>query len=387
MDAAAVSAAAQARPSQSRRPPSLRSARRWLVRFGVSLLTVWVLVQLFVVSRRSIALGMVPAVSPGEEALGPKSRSAESHADRGGSCCAAGASRGEMFVPNCSGSSACSGGQAARSGRDTVRRLAETVAGSPCGLPQVVTSRPSWPPEEPAVLANLSPSSWWRHHEGDGQQEALLEEFRSARFSLSTFVRDAWLRLVGLQGEFVQEPVDVSLKDYMTVVARTQANIFLFVRHKAQATRQGRGSRRLEQRRQFFESLERGGFVEVPRNFTKETQIFAMDSSGTGHGMHRHKAAWLAQIAGRKVWWVAPPQPAEGSNEAGHPSFPLKNLSEEEGRWPCAWLLQEGLVPASGPQVRRCVQHPGQVMVLPADWWHMTCSLDDLNLAIGGQGD
>ncbi|CAE7355766.1 unnamed protein product [Symbiodinium natans] len=112
-------------------------------------------------------------------------------------------------------------------------------------------------------------------------------------------------------------------------------------------------------------------------------RIFAMDGLAAGHGMHRHKEAWLVSLIGRKVWWAAPPsaEPAE-SNSEGRPVFPYKAMDREEGGWPCAWLLDEARAP---PGTRRCVQQSGEMVVLPSGWWHMTCSLDELNLAVGGQ--
>jgi len=140
-------------------------------------------------------------------------------------------------------------------------------------------------------------------------------------------------------------------------------------------------------RERLFRAL--GAIYRKPSGFAQSWQVFAMDGAASGHGMHRHGEAWLAQVAGRKVWWVAPPAASHGQEQvpSARPMFPYKALSAVEGGWPCAWLLQESLVPKVHGLVRRCVQNPGEVVVLPAGWWHATCSLDAFNVAVGGQAD
>lgn len=271
-------------------------------------------------------------------------------------------------------------------GCSLVQRAAEAAAAAPCGvvrrqLPGEEAS--AWPPTVPALLRNSTGA--WELGRARWSHARFMREFGEWRQPLSTFFRDPWLQLVGRRGEVVSHPDEISIAEYISIVEATRRNIFLFVRHSSAEA--GAPAERQDQRRRFFDKLASGDIV--PSGFTRELQIFAMDGVAVGHGMHRHAAAWLAQLAGRKVWWIAPPgAPMAGvelRNAAGRPNFPYKALSEEEGGWPCAWLLRQDLVPTGNVTVRRCVQHPGAVMVLPAGWWHMTCSLDAFNIAVGGQ--
>lgn len=202
---------------------------------------------------------------------------------------------------------------------------------------------------------------------------------------MSTFLRDPWLHYVGRKAELAAVPVEVSFAEYLAVLTATRRNVFLFLRNKEREARSTKRVGRQAKRRHFFQVIGRD--YSVPDGFQQDTHIFAMDGLATGHGMHRHKEAWLAQVAGRKMWWLAPPAPRDGGvqNSTGHPPFPYKDLSLEEGSWPCAWLLRRSLVPVAAP-VFQCMQRPGDVLVLPAGWWHATCSLDYFNVAVGGQG-
>ena len=80
---------------------------------------------------------------------------------------------------------------------------------------------------------------------------------------------------------------------YLRVRNLTARNIFLFLRDEVRLEVQGRAA----QRRHFFEALA----AELEPPIASELRIFAMDGLATGHGMHRHREAWLASLAGRKV--------------------------------------------------------------------------------------
>mmetsp|Transcript_112431 Transcript_112431/g.251164 ORF Transcript_112431/g.251164 Transcript_112431/m.251164 type:complete len:393 (-) Transcript_112431:138-1316(-) len=270
-------------------------------------------------------------------------------------------------------------GALTRDGQQLVREWGEQLMAVPCGLSRDPPGKHlAWPPASPAIFTNLT--GGWRASR-DWNQEHFLQEFSTWQMPLSTFLRDSWLELVGQRAEVVTHPTDVSLKEYLSVLNSSRRNVFLFVRDDSASNRQYH-TRRRDRRRRFIDALQYG--YSVPHGMTEAVRIFAMDGTATGHGMHRHKEGWLAQIAGRKVWWLAPPQP-EDEGSAFRPAFPYKALSEEEGSWPCAWLLNEDLVPSKAPLIR-CVQEPGEIVVLPTGWWHNTCSLDDFNIAIGGQG-
>lgn len=271
------------------------------------------------------------------------------------------------------GGFACDGGTVARrsayniSAAEQVRRLSSVTS---CDFDRVaaLSHGSLWPPTKPMLLP--APTGWSLEQ---FRRESFVERFKTWRWPLSTFLRDPWLTLVDQKGSVRSRAVEVSLEEYLQLRNVTGRNIFLFLRDESALKE---GPERAELRHRFFETLE----LELPAMFRTALRIFAMDGLASGHGMHRHKEAFLASLAGRKLWWVAPPH--ESGMAGGRPSFPYKELTPEEGGWPCSWLLQEDLVP---PGVLRCVQGPGEVMLLPADWWHMTCSLDEFNIAVGGQ--
>jgi len=238
--------------------------------------------------------------------------------------------------------------------------------------------------EEP-TLYNNSTKSWRSLHEW--QQHFFISKFSRHRLPLSTFRRDKWLRFIDRNMQASSKPVLVSLEEYLMLAAKHPGNVFLFSRVEESEMQESaqRGlqmSSSAKARASFFRDLA-SGYVR-PNISDSLIKVFAFDGRSTGHGMHCHGKAWIAQIFGRKLWFLAPPSDEITLiNSAGRPSFPYANLTELEGGCPCTWLLQSHLVPRHG--VRACVQKPGQLLTIPKRWWHSTCSLDEYNIAIGGQ--
>ncbi|CAK9096595.1 Kinase D-interacting substrate of 220 kDa B (Ankyrin repeat-rich membrane-spanning protein B) [Durusdinium trenchii] len=87
--------------------------------------------------------------------------------------------------------------------------------------------------------------------------------------------------------------------------------------------------------------------------------ILSVGRRNTGIGFHRHSAAWLAQLQGRKLWFLLPGgrRPPERA--------PWQYLTHRPKRMIC------------------CVAHPGEIILVPAGWWHATWNLDDFSLAAG----
>ena len=83
--------------------------------------------------------------------------------------------------------------------------------------------------------------------------------------------------------------------------------------------------------------------------------------------MSRHHSAWLAVVAGAKLWHLAPPDRPQPSNR----------YCPGRGKVDYALAAREGVI--------HCMALPGEVVVVPDDWWHATCNMLPYTIAIGGQ--
>lgn len=92
--------------------------------------------------------------------------------------------------------------------------------------------------------------------------------------------------------------------------------------------------------------------------------IFSAGRRDTGVGMHRHNESWLAQLLGRKAWFLLP---------ADCPRPPY------QPPWKYWRERPEGLVVS--------IVEPGEVLFIPRGWWHATWNLDDEILAVGWEAD
>eukprot|EP00435_Cladocopium_sp_Y103_P020313 s1327_g4.t4 len=87
--------------------------------------------------------------------------------------------------------------------------------------------------------------------------------------------------------------------------------------------------------------------------------IFSVGRKDTGVGFHRHSPAWLAQLQGRKLWLLVP----GGRRPPERP--PWQYLTQKPKQLICG------------------VAHPGEIVFVPAGWWHATWNLDDVVVAAG----
>ena len=104
--------------------------------------------------------------------------------------------------------------------------------------------------------------------------------------------------------------------------------------------------------------------------------ILSLSPIGAGMPFHQHMASWLYLAHGRKFWLLS-------DNSASPPPELLWNdLSDVLHQWPQDMSLPSG---AKGelPPVRRCLQPPGTILLLPKFWWHATSNVDDC-VGVGG---
>jgi ankyrin repeat protein len=105
------------------------------------------------------------------------------------------------------------------------------------------------------------------------------------------------------------------------------------------------------------------GVPSVVRHLSRHLFV-AAGKQAKGLPLHAHEATWALALSGKKNWFVAPPREL--------PVRPHTHFSEE--------FL------AKVPELQRCAQREGEIVYLPAGWWHATFAKDDWTLTLGGQG-
>ena len=94
-------------------------------------------------------------------------------------------------------------------------------------------------------------------------------------------------------------------------------------------------------------------------------RVWSFGGGRRGVEMMQHMVAWLATVAGAKLWYLADPAlPQPSGPQCGAP------IDYASAR-------QEG--------VRHCLILPGEIMIVPDHWWHATCNLLPYTVAVGGQ--
>jgi len=96
-------------------------------------------------------------------------------------------------------------------------------------------------------------------------------------------------------------------------------------------------------------------------------RLLSLGGRPEGVQMSRHHAAWLSVVSGAKLWHVAPPDRPQPSNR----------YCVARGKVDYELAAREGVI--------HCMAHPGEVVVVPDDWWHATCNMLPFTVAIGGQ--
>eukprot|EP01062_Namystynia_karyoxenos_P045726 TRINITY_DN34056_c0_g1_i1.p1 TRINITY_DN34056_c0_g1~~TRINITY_DN34056_c0_g1_i1.p1 ORF type:complete len:510 (+),score=134.97 TRINITY_DN34056_c0_g1_i1:66-1595(+) len=109
-----------------------------------------------------------------------------------------------------------------------------------------------------------------------------------------------------------------------------------------------------------------------------EGAVFSLGGAGGGLPMHTHGEAWLGAVHGRKLWAVLGPNGfADPDAYWALAARPLADVLRNVSAW-------SRLAPSARPAL--CVQEAGDVLYLPALWWHATMNLGEC-VAAGNQGE
>eukprot|EP00933_Yihiella_yeosuensis_P023722 TRINITY_DN18461_c0_g2_i2.p1 TRINITY_DN18461_c0_g2~~TRINITY_DN18461_c0_g2_i2.p1 ORF type:complete len:453 (+),score=65.65 TRINITY_DN18461_c0_g2_i2:48-1406(+) len=100
--------------------------------------------------------------------------------------------------------------------------------------------------------------------------------------------------------------------------------------------------------------------------------IISLAGIRSGIQFHTHGATWLFSLKGRKRWFVYPPGMAT-SEGRGHALLPGSKWAEYH-----LPMVRSGRLPYT------FIQHPGEAVILPEGWVHLTVNLDEV-LAVGMQ--
>lgn len=115
----------------------------------------------------------------------------------------------------------------------------------------------------------------------------------------------------------------------------------------------------------FFRALEPHYNVPNQLRHVDGFKVFSAMEQGGSHQFHFHGEAWLGQTSGARAWWFLPPSHERPTKVNG-----------------CDYL-KEGIDPPEGTLT--CVQNAGDVVHVPANWWHATCALEPWSAGIGAQ--
>ena len=130
-----------------------------------------------------------------------------------------------------------------------------------------------------------------------------------------------------------------------------------------------------------YRLLEQADFTppDVLASGGMQQMLISLGPPRAGLPLHTHGDSWLALTHGTKLWIVFPPE--WGASTAAE-AYSLLALQ------PAATIIADNLL-ASLPvdkQPMICVQQPGEIVYLPALWWHATVNLDGV-IGVGAQND
>jgi hypothetical protein len=124
-----------------------------------------------------------------------------------------------------------------------------------------------------------------------------------------------------------------------------------------------------------------------------DLRVLSVGGAQGGLPPHKHAAAWLGLVLGKKQWAFFPPNALSpvafaASGVEGVASFDL--YAQAALNSPLMWsdelrtVLKGGTGVEGGQGLLECTQRPSEVIYVPRSWWHATGNIGDV-IGIGGQ--
>ena len=117
---------------------------------------------------------------------------------------------------------------------------------------------------------------------------------------------------------------------------------------------------------------------------TEGTRVLGI-GGGIGVRHATHGFAWLGLAVGAKAWYVAPPSEDKPQEPSCREDSYVLDGGGGGGGGGSGNATLTGL--AAPPGIDVCLQLPGEIVVMPALWWHATCNLEPYTIGIGAQDD
>lgn len=231
-----------------------------------------------------------------------------------------------------------------------------------------------------SVLRQVSPGDMAAMKLRDIKAPVIVEGFAHNLTQEQAWTRAAVLKSLGTNRVGLYDPIltavfgpgvaggpSYALQDYLAAILNRSQTNELFTNSNMDP----------EFTRMAFQSIVPPSWDVLQSESSHHGQVFSVGPEKSGLAMHSHSLAWLAQLYGRKRFYLLPPKADLNalSSEAYHQGFfrPPSAWSEET-------LAGFGAVPGSF----QCVLMPGDLIVIPPFWYHATENLDEA-LAVGGQ--
>mmetsp|Transcript_89728 Transcript_89728/g.159484 ORF Transcript_89728/g.159484 Transcript_89728/m.159484 type:complete len:510 (-) Transcript_89728:37-1566(-) len=116
-------------------------------------------------------------------------------------------------------------------------------------------------------------------------------------------------------------------------------------------------------------------------------RFMSYHAHGTSNGFHKHPTTqWLTELNGFKSWYFMPPETLTYPKD-----YTSHGSQEDFGFWHEPSLQNSNTVCGYRPEnelmkrhLQTCTAGPGEIVIVPRQWWHATCALGEFLVGTGG---